>query len=1065
MKKKIALLLLALIIASTTVPVGTSYAAVNGDTQSIEQASDSSVNETESSDRADFDSEVMTNNEESTSNDIHNETSSASEKNPEESVDGETDTNSAIQTTDNDRQENIEPVETYATQNAATYIVPDGYYEIRSAVSGKNLEVYGISHAGGAKITQWYSTGGKNQKWKLENLSDGTVRLTNVESGLVLDLNASNMEYEQWDWHGGANQRWQISKAATDGNYYIRNVQNGHAVDVLFGNMNDGQYVVDYEYNGGVNQQWQFIATDPNTTNVIPNGYYEIRSAVSGKNLEVYGVSHAGGAKITQWYSTGGRNQKWQLENLSDGTVRLTNVESGLVLDLNGGNIEYEQWDWHGRANQRWQISKAATDGNYYIRNGLNGHAMDVLFGNMNDGQYVVDYEYNGGVNQQWQFIATDPYATQVISDGYYEIRSAVSGKNLAVQAGSHTGGEKIIQSTATGGKNQKWKLENLSDGIVRLINVESGLVMALDGSNKEYEQWEWNGRADQRWQFSKAVTGNYYIRSAQNGHAIDVLGNMNDGQPVVDYEYNGGMNQQWQLVPTTVQVQPETTPIIADGYYEIRSAVSGKNLEVYGVSHQGGAKITQWSATGGNNQKWRLENLEDGTVRLTNVESGLVMDLNRSNMEYEQWDWHGEANQRWQITKAPTKGYYYIQSAYNTHAVDLLYGNMNDGQHVADIAFNGGINQQWQFIPTIVSSITSSLGTYFQNCQTTTLTALVPYHANNRYKFSIDYNGRHIVLQNYSNSSTCRWTPIDTGTYTVNLSVIDSTGKVFQTSQNIEVISNGQNTLTGIDVSQWQGNIDWGAVKNSGVVNYAMLRVGYGREPSQKDPYFERNYAGATSQNIPVGVYHYSYANTVTDAIREADACLQMLNGKELTLPIAYDIEDTKTLVGVNKQTLTDIAIAFCDRIKAAGYQPMIYTNPSYANDRLDLAQLRAKGYDVWIANYGVSNYKFPYPVKMWQYSSTGRVPGISDNVVDMNYWYVGSDYSGNTPLPAGQKGQCNDYAVNIRANPSTSASILYMAQKGYTFTILESNGVWYRISFGGGREGWIHRDYVQLI
>ena len=427
-------------------------------------------------------------------------------------------------------------------------VIPDGYYEIRSAVSGKNLEVYGVSTLGGAKITQWYATGGKNQKWKVENQADGSVRITNVNSGLVLDYNGSVNAYEQWDWHGGSNQRWEISKTSTEGNYCIRNQSNGYAMDVLYGTMEDGQHVVSYEYNGGVNQQWQFIKTDCNATQVVPDGYYEIKSAVSGKDLEVYGASLLGGGKVTQWDATGGNNQKWKLENQSDGTIRLTNVNSGLVLDYNASTNSYEQWDWHGGSNQRWQISKSQA-GNYYIRNMSNNHAMDVLYGNTGNGQYVVDYEYNGGINQQWQLVPTK--IEQVMPDGYYEIRSAVSGKNLEVYGVSTQGGAKITQWDATGGNNQKWKLENQSDGTIRLTNVNSGLVLDYNASTNSYEQWDWHGGSNQRWQISKSQAGNYYIRNMSNNHAMDVLyGNTGNGQYVVDYEYNGGINQQWQLIP-----------------------------------------------------------------------------------------------------------------------------------------------------------------------------------------------------------------------------------------------------------------------------------------------------------------------------------------------------------------------------------------------------------------------------------------------------------------------------------------------------------------------------------
>ena len=860
-------------------------------------------------------------------------------------------------------------------------VIPDGYYEIRSAVSGKNLEVYGVSTLGGAKITQWYATGGKNQKWKVENQADGSVRITNVNSGLVLDYNGSVNAYEQWDWHGGSNQRWEISKTSTEGNYCIRNQSNGYAMDVLYGTMEDGQHVVSYEYNGGVNQQWQFIKTDCNATQVVPDGYYEIKSAVSGKDLEVYGASLLGGGKVTQWDSTGGNNQKWKLENQSDGTIRLTNVNSGLVLDYNASTNSYEQWDWHGGSNQRWQISKSQA-GNYYIRNMSNNHAMDVLYGSMNNGQYVVDYEYNGGINQQWQLVPTT--IEQIIPDGYYEIRSAVSGKNLEVYGVSMLSGAKITQWYATGGKNQKWKVENQDDGNVRITNVNSGLVLEYNGNTNAYEQRNWNGGSNQKWEISKTSTeGNYCIRNQSNGYAMDVLyGAMEDGDHVVSYEYNGGVNQQWQFI----QTDPDTTQVVPDGYYEIKSAVSGKNLEVYGASTQGGAKITQWDATGGNNQKWKLENQSDGTIRLTNVNSGLVLDYNASTNSYEQWDWHGGSNQRWQISKSQA-GNYYIRNMSNNHAMDVLYGSMNNGQYVVDYEYNGGINQQWQLVPVELK------------------------------------------------------------------------------------------TLQGIDVSEHQGNINWQQVKASGQVDFAIIRAGYGRETYQKDKFFEQNYAGAKAQNIPIGIYQYSYADSVADAEREAETCLTWLNGRAVDSYVIFDFEESKIIDKLNKDDIPDnditpdvlsqMAIAWCKKIEAAGYTPMIYVNPDFITNKYNYKMLKESGYDIWIANYGRSiTYDWPYPVRMWQYTSSGSVSGISTNV-DMNIMYTGSEYSGKFVLPDGQKGKCNSSNVNVRTSPTTTSgnNVLFQVHNGYQFTILQEQNGWYQVSFGADRIGWISGLYVTLI
>ena len=767
-------------------------------------------------------------------------------------------------------------------------VIPDGYYEIRSAVSGKNLEVYGVSTLGGAKITQWYATGGKNQKWKVENQADGSVRITNVNSGLVLDYNGSVNAYEQWDWHGGSNQRWEISKTSTEGNYCIRNQSNGYAMDVLYGTMEDGQHVVSYEYNGGVNQQWQFIKTDCNATQVVPDGYYEIKSAVSGKDLEVYGASLLGGGKVTQWDSTGGNNQKWKLENQSDGTIRLTNVNSGLVLDYNASTNSYEQWDWHGGSNQRWQISKSQA-GNYYIRNMSNNHAMDVLYGSINNGQYVVDYEYNGGINQQWQLVPTK--IEQVMPDGYYEIRSAVSGKNLEVYGVSTQGGAKITQWDATGGNNQKWKLENQSDGTIRLTNVNSGLVLDYNASTNSYEQWDWHGGSNQRWQISKSQAGNYYIRNMSNNHAMDVLyGNTGNGQYVVDYEYNGGINQQWQLVPTTIE------QIIPDGYYEIRSAVSGKNLEVYGVSMLSGAKITQWYATGGKNQKWKVENQDDGNVRITNVNSGLVLEYNGNTNAYEQRNWNGGSNQKWEISKTSTEGNYCIRNQSNGYAMDVLYGAMEDGDHVVSYEYNGGVNQQWQFIQTDPDTTQVVPDGYYEIKSAVSGKNLEVYGAstqggakitqwdatggnNQKWKLEnqsdgtirltnvnsglvLDYNASTNSYEQWDwhGGSNQRWqiSKSQAGNYYIrNMSNNHAMDVLYGSMNNGQYVvdyeyNGGINqqwqlvpvelkTLQGIDVSEHQGNINWQQVKASGQVDFAIIRAGYGRETYQKDSFLSK--------------------------------------------------------------------------------------------------------------------------------------------------------------------------------------------------------------------------------
>lgn len=195
--------------------------------------------------------------------------------------------------------------------------------------------------------------------------------------------------------------------------------------------------------------------------------------------------------------------------------------------------------------------------------------------------------------------------------------------------------------------------------------------------------------------------------------------------------------------------------------------------------------------------------------------------------------------------------------------------------------------------------------------------------------------------------------------------------------------------TKKGIDVSVWNGSPVWGQVKASGI-DFAILRAGYGREASQKDKKFDYNYASCKAVGMPVGVYWYNYAKTVADAEREADACLTVLKGKSLEYPVFYDLEEN-SVAATGKQNVIAIGKAFLKKIAAAGFKVGVYGGNYFANGAiLELG----KEYDVWIADYRSDAAKYHYENKhaMWQFSSTGKIPGINGNV-DMDYCY--KDYT----------------------------------------------------------------------
>lgn len=187
-----------------------------------------------------------------------------------------------------------------------------------------------------------------------------------------------------------------------------------------------------------------------------------------------------------------------------------------------------------------------------------------------------------------------------------------------------------------------------------------------------------------------------------------------------------------------------------------------------------------------------------------------------------------------------------------------------------------------------------------------------------------------------------------------------------------------------GIDVSQWQGNIDFNKVKAAGV-DFVIIRAGYGRNISQKDPYFEQNYARAKAAGLNVGVYWYSYANSAVDAKTEAAVCLQAIKGKTFEYPIYFDLEE-RSQFNKGAAFCSSLVTAFCDAIEKAGYFAGLYISRSPLTKYITVDV--QKRYALWVAEYG-AKLNYSGSVGMWQNSSSWRVPGVNGNV-DHDYSYV---------------------------------------------------------------------------
>jgi len=274
-----------------------------------------------------------------------------------------------------------------------------------------------------------------------------------------------------------------------------------------------------------------------------------------------------------------------------------------------------------------------------------------------------------------------------------------------------------------------------------------------------------------------------------------------------------------------------------------------------------------------------------------------------------------------------------------------------------------------------------------------------------------------------------------------------------------------------GVDVSSWQGKIDWQKVKKDGKT-FAILRIG---TTKGKDTYFEENYKKAKAAGVNVGCYYYTYATTVEGAKKDAEKVLSWLEGKQLEYPVYYDMEDSVQLSsGMTTAKRTDMCITFLDKLSENGWYVGTYANGNWFSNYLDKSKL-GKKYELWLATWTGSKFPskdYSSQYGMWQYTDSGRVNGISTGV-DLDVAY--KDY------PAIMKtGGFNGYSalieeidremiitaqtgVNVRTGAGTSfekVGFLTNGERLHVTAKVKNNGyTWGKI----GKDRWCILDFAK--
>lgn len=211
-----------------------------------------------------------------------------------------------------------------------------------------------------------------------------------------------------------------------------------------------------------------------------------------------------------------------------------------------------------------------------------------------------------------------------------------------------------------------------------------------------------------------------------------------------------------------------------------------------------------------------------------------------------------------------------------------------------------------------------------------------------------------------------------------------------FQYNENNYLVLSHGESYPGVDVSAFQGDIDWKQVADSGI-RFAMLRLGYrgyGKKGTLvKDEFIDQNLKGAQEAGLSIGAYFFSQATDLLEVDEEIDFMLEILGDTKLDMPIVFDweyISEEARTANVDAQTLTDMTQHFCKIMEEKGYAPMVYFNWHQADNMIYLHDLEE--YPFWLALY-TDRMIFPYKIEMWQWTSSGKVPGINGDV-DINVY-----------------------------------------------------------------------------
>ena len=567
------------------------------------------------------------------------------------------------------------------------------------------------------------------------------------------------------------------------------------------------------------------------------------------------------------------------------------------------------------------------------------------------NGTNVWQCRENGADAQKW--IIKD------VGDGYYNIISKCSNTYLTIANGSLVDGTNVEINTKKRDNSQTFKFKKvvnktgtktISEGIYE-IEVENGKVVEvvkdsnISGGNVQLN--ENNNARSQKVEVKYTGNGYYTIKFLHSGMLLDVANaETKNGTNVWQCRENGADAQKWIIKD------------VGNGYYNIISKCSNTYLTVSGQDSANCTNIEINSNQNSDSQKFKFNKvtqiigkkiIDDGIYEIeTGVSNNKVIDvINATTVSGGNVQIFSRNNAKCQkvTVKYVGDGYYTMKFEHSGLYLDVANGETADGTNVWQCRKNESDAQKW-----IIQEAGDGYYNIISKCSETYLTV--------------------------TNGSCLDGANIEINSLKNNLSQKFKFNKI--------------ENLIGIDVSAHNGKINWDRVKKQGI-DFAIIRCGYGQDlTNQDDAMFARNVSECERLEIPYGIYIYSYALDENAASSEADHVLRLIKGCNPRLGIWFDMEDAdgyKSRNGMpSNETLVNICITFCEKIKSQGYNVGIYASLSWLKNQLNDNRLDV--YDKWVAQWNITcTYTKRYV--MWQYTNSGTVDGI-EGYVDMNKYYM---------------------------------------------------------------------------